>query len=237
MPAWAKRGGRVFAGALSAAAPASRAVARLNTLVSSAPLLDRNTQWVTGGRLLHRDLLYGPRLRAMLTSVRPQDAFAPGDGGVEARFMRLDQRRWLPDDVLAKADRATMQASLELRTPYLSREVAEFAASVPAAVHVRGSGKFLLREVLKSVLPDADHARPKVAFRTPTAEWLRGPLAEAAASQFGASAVYTDGWFAPAEVERLFREHLTGRRDLSSVLWPIFVLGTWLDARRSVEAR
>jgi asparagine synthase (glutamine-hydrolysing) len=141
--------------------------------------------------------------------------------------MRLDQAHWLPGDVLTKADRASMQVSLELRTPYLHRELVEFAATIPPAQH---RGKRLLRRVLKQLLPGAMHSRPKAAFRTPTAEWLRGPLGPALGEQLGGSRLYEDSWFDRAAVRRIVDEHLAGR-DRSKILWPLFVLGTWLDSR------
>jgi asparagine synthase (glutamine-hydrolysing) len=69
-----------------------------------------------------------------------------------------------------KADRASMQVSLELRTPYLERDLAAFACSVPIDVHRRGGGKYLLRETLAQLMPGAVSRRRKVAFRTPTAD-------------------------------------------------------------------
>ena len=147
--------------------------------------------------------------------------------------MRLDQQHWLPGDVLAKADRASMQASLELRTPYLERELVELAATVPPETHLRHGGKLLLRRVLERVLPEAAHGRAKVAFRTPTADWLRGPLAPALDRHLTTSAVYEDGWFDRAAVTRLVDEHQAGQVDRSKVIWPIFVLGAWLDRRSS----
>ena len=67
--------------------------------------------------------------------------------------MSLDQRRYLPDDVLAKADRATMLASLEMRTPYLSRDLAEFSGAIPASVHIGNGGKAILRESNLKITP------------------------------------------------------------------------------------
>lgn len=145
--------------------------------------------------------------------------------------MRLDQQHWLPGDVLAKADRASMQASLELRTPYLQRELVEFAAAIPPSTHVRGGGKILLRRLLERVLPQAAHERRKVAFRTPTAEWLRGPLAPSIEDQLKNGRLYEDGWFDRVETRRIVDEHLTGRADWTKVIWPAFVLGAWLDRR------
>ena len=149
--------------------------------------------------------------------------------GVVGALMRLDQVHWLPDDVLAKADRASMGASLEMRTPFLSLDLARFAASVPPALHVRGGGKFLLREVLERTLPSFGRGRAKVAFRTPVAEWLRGPLAPSLAKQLDENPLYQDGWFRGATVTEWVRRHATGREDLSHALWPVFVLGCWFS--------
>jgi asparagine synthase (glutamine-hydrolysing) len=147
--------------------------------------------------------------------------------------MRLDQMQWLPDDVLLKADRATMQASLEFRTPFLHRELAEFAASVPASLHVREGGKMLLRRVLRERLPEASYGRGKVAFRIPSEKWLRGPLRRDLLQQLDASTLYSEGWLEHGTVAGLISEHLEGR-DRSAILWPIFVLGLWLDSSREL---
>jgi asparagine synthase (glutamine-hydrolysing) len=142
--------------------------------------------------------------------------------------MALDLRRWLPDDVLAKADRAGMLASLEVRTPYLQRELAELAALVPPHLHLAGGGKALLRRLLAEVLPGGP-PRPKTAFRVPAAQWLRGPLAGIVDAQLAAGTAYADGWLSREATERLWREHRTGRRDWTALLWPALAFGLWLD--------
>jgi asparagine synthase (glutamine-hydrolysing) len=144
-------------------------------------------------------------------------------------MMMLDQRHWLPNDVLAKADRASMLASLEIRTPYLRREVAEFAASVPALLHTQGRGKALLRALLENTVPEANHRRSKVAFRAPTAEWLRGCLAPVLDEQLRTGAIFEHGWFSREALGGLTRQHKAGA-DCSHILWPVLTLGLWLDA-------
>jgi asparagine synthase (glutamine-hydrolysing) len=156
----------------------------------------------------------------------------PRNGSVGGAFMRLDQMRWLPDDILVKADRATMRASLEFRAPFLDRRVAEFAAGVPAAVHFRDGGKYLLRRVLERVLPEAAHGRRKFAFRTPTAEWLRGPLRGPFCDQLDGGVLYDEGWLDRRAASAIAAEHFEGSRDWSSLLWPVFALGCWLEGFR-----
>jgi len=201
-------------------------------VISTTSVLERHVDWVTQRRAALRPWLYGRRLQPYAHDrgflALPPGAELPAEGRVEGEFMHLDQLRWLPNDILAKADRATMRASLEFRTPFLHRELAELAASIPARTHVGGGGKRVLRQVLNEVLPDGRHARGKIAFRAPTAEWLRGPLAPVLREQLESSALYRDGWIDRQAVRRTLAEHGQGR-DWTRVLWPVLVLGSWLD--------
>jgi asparagine synthase (glutamine-hydrolysing) len=200
-----------------------------------APLLERHLDWVTGGRRHRRQGLYGPRLAAVGAGRildRLDERAGPGGGPSPGRrLMRLDQVDYLPDDVLVKTDRASMLASLEIRTVYLHRGLAEFAASTDTSLHLGGRGKTLLHAMLP---PGMDTPRRpsrfrKAAFRAPTAEWLRGPLAPALRDQVRSGMLYEQGWFDRAATERLLHEHVAGAEDHSDVLWPLLALGLWSD--------
>jgi asparagine synthase (glutamine-hydrolysing) len=205
-------------------------VARLSGSLSAPTPAAAHVQWVAGTRLDRRAALLGPRLadRRHLHPAAVIGAQAPLAGQTRAGFlMRMDALTWLPDDVLVKADRASMLASLEARSPFLSRDLAEFAASVPAGVHLSGGGKHLVRLALRRALPTMPSKRRKVAFRVPVAEWLRGPLRSHLARQLGESWVYEDGWFDRREAGALVREHLSGEANHATTLWPLFALGCW----------
>jgi asparagine synthase (glutamine-hydrolysing) len=207
-------------------------VTRLRDLFGPGTTFDRNLAWVSSNRAALRSELYGSRLGELAALKPGLDATLGvdfGNGDVVGSLMNLDQAQWLPDDVLAKADRASMSASLELRTPYLSRELVEFAATVPSAIHAAGGGKSLLRAVLKRTLPRFDSDRAKVAFRVPLREWLSGPLAPVLRDQLDQSPLYRQGWFERATVSRWLDDHEQGRADRSQRLWPIFVLGCWVS--------
>jgi len=208
---------------------------RLVTVAAGEDPFAAHVDWVTADRSMQRARIYGPRLRELVGrnghSTRLRSRVADSGDDLAGALMRLDQLVWLTDDVLVKADRASMQTSLELRTPYLSRELAEFASSIPAATHVRGGGKPLLREVLRHELPEAAHRRRKIAFRVPTAQWLRGPLVK----QLEETVLYERGWFDAANVRGLLAEHAAGH-DRSSVLWPLVALSSWMSGAGSVYA-
>jgi asparagine synthase (glutamine-hydrolysing) len=223
--------------------PRGSRAARLANVLDPQPVLGRHIDWVSDGRRYVRERLYGPAFDGHLdrgasiggmreTLVQAGGTARDGDVGVAELFMRLDQNHWLPDDVLAKADRATMLVSLEMRTPYLHREVAELAATVPVETHMRGGGKALVRELLHKVLPGADSKRAKTAFRVPASAWLRGPLAPELHRQLHAGALCEEGWFDRAVLAELIDDHLEGRRDHTSVLWPLLSFGLWLGGLR-----
>jgi asparagine synthase (glutamine-hydrolysing) len=210
---------------------------RLADVATPMPAAERHVDWVTDGRRHARAALYGPALRtagdpdAVMHTARDVVGSLRA-GSLAAGLMALDQRSWLPGDVLAKADRAGMLRSLEIRTPYLHRELAEFAASIPAAVHLRSGGKHLLRDALHELAPGVERRR-KTAFRVPLAAWLRGPLLEAMRAHVESSAIYEEGWFSRAAARDRLDRHVAGQEDASALLWPLFALGSWLDERRA----
>jgi asparagine synthase (glutamine-hydrolysing) len=201
-----------------------------------ADVLDENTtagrhvDWVSEGRRASRTTIYGPALAHLARSERVERLVArslDGSGSVEGRLMRLDQGVWLVDDVLAKADRAGMIASLELRTPFLERTLVEFAASVPTAAHLRNGGKALLRQALRAVAPEI-RPRPKTAFRIPLEACLRGPLAASLEDHLSHGRMLDDGLFDGAAVDGVLDEHRRGR-DRGALLWPLYVFAAWYE--------
>jgi asparagine synthase (glutamine-hydrolysing) len=241
--------------ALAAGSRGEATRARVEGVLNATGPAGRVAAWVAQARLAERDAMLGERLRE-LEGGRPRAADAiggglagpeptaknaipgasaalaaiPGDedapGGWAAAAMWWDVRRWLVDDILAKADRASMLCSLEMRTPYLSRELAELAASLPTAFHLRG--KWLVREALRTVLPELPQ-RPKTAFRVPSAEWLRGPL-RPTAEAVGEGPLITGGWIDGGWYRNRLAAHAAGE-DHSQALWTALTLGLWLEGR------
>jgi asparagine synthase (glutamine-hydrolysing) len=209
--------------------------ARVAARLAPSPLLERNLDWVTGERRRRRQALYGPRLAAV-AGERVLDDLAARAGELDGKetvrwLMHLDQVDYLPDDVLFKTDRAGMLASLEIRTVFLHRELAEFAASVDTSVHLGGGGKALVRAMLpEGIMTSRRFGRyRKTAFRVPAADWLRGPLAGVMERQLERGVIYQEGYFDRQAVGELVREHMSCVRDHSDELWPLLSLGLWAD--------
>jgi asparagine synthase (glutamine-hydrolysing) len=153
------------------------------------------------------------------------------------RATHLDAMTYLPNDILTKVDRASMAVALEVRAPFLAKDVVEFAFSLPDAYRMRGlQGKRLLRDALRSVLPSETLDRPKKGFGMPVAAWLAGPLRPLAREVLSPDALREGGLFRPDAVMRLLDEHDRGDADHRKPLWTLLVFELWRRQRLSVHA-
>jgi asparagine synthase (glutamine-hydrolysing) len=148
-------------------------------------------------------------------------------------MMLLDQRTYLPDDILVKVDRATMAVALESRVPFLDPEVIAFAAGLPAATRIGGGiGKLVLRELLGKYLDRDSFLRPKQGFAIPLAEWLRGPLRDWAESLLSRESLTRGGLLDVEFVRRHWEAHASGARNLHYPLWNFLMLQAWVAEYR-----
>ncbi len=117
---------------------------------------------MSGGLVCDQRLHLDPRLSSL---------------SLELRMMHADAVTYLPDDILAKVDRAGMAVSLESRIPFLDPEVTALAARIsPSLKFVGGCGKAILKQLLYRHVPRELVDRPKAGFSIPVGLWMRGPL-------------------------------------------------------------
>jgi len=154
----------------------------------------------------------------------------PRTAGIAEHMMAVDAVTYLPDDILAKVDRAAMAVSLETRIPFLDRDIVEFAAGLPLSMKIRsGSSKWVVRQVLQRYVPSALVDRPKTGFGLPIENWLRDSLRPWAEDLLHSTAVadHLDA----ALVERTWLEHQRKRRNHAYLLWDVLMFAAWAEAR------
>ena len=217
-------------GPVTGAMPAgARGIDRLRNLMGGAD--DQYVRHMSGGisRTLHEvfeaDFLRGiedpARVAApFLASVRDADPLS--------RRQYLDTHTYLPGDILTKVDRASMMVSLEARAPLLDHVLAEFAATIPVGLRMKGmTTKYILKKVAERLMPAELVHRPKMGFAVPVAFWLKKEwLAQSDELVRGPRAL-ARGTFRPAFLNRIMDEHRAGKRDNSAMIWRLMILELW----------
>ena len=138
-------------------------------------------------------------------------------------------RGYLQEDILVKVDRASMAASLEVRSPFLDPAIVDFALSLPPSQKMPGlRRKAPLRDLMRGRLPDRLIDRPKRGFGVPLAAWFRGPLLPLVNEHLSAERIAAGGLFDARRVRAMVDAHLTGD-DRSNELWAILQFQMWQD--------
>ena len=147
------------------------------------------------------------------------------------RLLYDDLKMYLEGDILYKVDRASMAASLEVRVPFLNRDMVRFAAELPLELKLhRFTTKYLLKRSVQGMLPPDIIRRPKKGFNMPVAQWLCGELRDLVLGMFSEERIKRQGFFNYACVKRLLDEHFAHRRDNRKLLWTLLVFQMWYGA-------
>lgn len=173
-------------------------------------------------------------LKSDLPATRPQELTRPYYDRVKdqddvTKMQYLDINVWMAGDILLKADRMSMANSLELRVPFLDKEVFAVASRIPRRLRVnKENTKYAMRKAAMKHLPQATAQKKKLGFPVPTRVWLREQkyyqiVKEAFTGETAKQFFNTD------VLMRFLDDHYSGKRDNNRKIWTIFVFLIWYD--------
>ena len=150
------------------------------------------------------------------------------------QMLYLDTKIFMASLNLTYNDKMSMACSVEVRVPFLDRELAEFVAwNVPPRMKVKGfispTTKHIFRKAMQGVLPDEVLRQPKAGFAAPTDYWLANDLREMTDDLLSESRLRGRGLFRPESVQKLITEHRSGRQDWSMQIWQFLTLELWMQ--------
>jgi asparagine synthase (glutamine-hydrolysing) len=132
------------------------------------------------------------------------------------------------DDILVKVDRMSMAHSLEVRSPLLDYKLAELAAQMPTRMKIRnGSGKYILRELMRNHLPKSSLRKGKQGFSVPLRDWFRGKLSTMVNDYLLPGGYLPEEIFNATTVHRILMEHQRGVLDHSRKIWLLLAFASW----------
>ena len=147
-----------------------------------------------------------------------------------SQMLFFDTRTWLIDDLLIKADRMSMAASLELRVPFLDYRLVEFAASLPSKYKInKNNGKYLLKKMMKNILPESIIYRKKMGFPTPLKIMFQDELSDYSFDLLTGTSVLIHHYFKNNSIERILNDHVKKKKDNHRIIWQLVVLEMWLQ--------
>jgi asparagine synthase (glutamine-hydrolysing) len=143
------------------------------------------------------------------------------------KIQYVDIKTYLPDDILAKVDRASMAVSLEVRAPLLDHQLMELIATIPSELKLRGrTGKYIFKKAMSPTLTDETLYRSKQGFAVPLARWFRKDLKEMA---YEAIVTAKDGILDQNYLKKIWEQHQKGYYDRSAHLWSVLMFRKWKE--------
>ncbi|MEI7025445.1 asparagine synthase (glutamine-hydrolyzing) [Paenibacillus sp. y28] len=142
------------------------------------------------------------------------------------RMQYIDMNLWLPGDILMKADKMTMAHSLELRVPFLDKELFELARRIPMQQRIaENTTKYVFRKAMEGIVPEFILHRPKLGFPVPVREWMKGRRGSDMLEQIQAAGI--GDYIQLSAVEEMLTKHRNGQGDYSRRLWVLYIFALW----------
>lgn len=144
------------------------------------------------------------------------------------RMLYVDFKTFMPALNLDTTDRTSMAANLEVRVPYLNKEMLDLASRIPSRLKIKGlKRKFILKKAVESILPKEVIYRKKAGFGAPIRSWLRGPLKPMVNDFLSKENVDRRGLFNHNSIRKIVNDYESGKEDLSLHIFLLVTLELW----------
>jgi asparagine synthase (glutamine-hydrolysing) len=193
----------------------------------------RYVSWVSLFNAGLRQRLYTPAFRNEVYHSAPEQFVAravarSSPRAIGTRAMLADLQTYLPCDLLAKVDIASMAHALECRSPFMDHHVVELAASIPFKYHLsRDTAKPMLTAACGDLIPRTIARRPKMGFSIPLDHWLRSQLRPLVYELLLSDVFKARGYFDNRQINGLVTSHISGQNDYSHHIWALMCLEQW----------
>lgn len=155
------------------------------------------------------------------------DQFPASINSVQALFL-TDVQTVLKDTYFEKVDKSTMANSMEVRVPFIDKDLAEFALSLPASIKTKnGVQKYLLKKAMEGIVPDSILYGKKRGFGVPYAHWLKTSLSDYFKQQI--STIKVENYLNKKEILKLFELHQRGDGNYGFLLWKALIFAVWIN--------
>ena len=208
-------------------------VRRLKRFIEKAdmPAGRREWRWIFSNDI--KEEIYSDSFREKVKendslNLREKEFLRITNADITTKLLNLDVKIYLPEDLLVKADRASMANSLEVRSPFLDHRLMEFSASIPSNLKFREfTTKYVLKKAFSKILPKEIVYRHKQGFGVPLGSWFRGELKDLAYQVLLDERAVSRGYFKKDRIKALLDEHCSGRFDHGHKIWSLLNLELW----------
>ena len=141
--------------------------------------------------------------------------------------MYIDMNFWLPNDILLKADKMSMANSLELRVPFLYKEVFEYARKIPTKYLIKGKlTKYIFRDLANKNIPNDWAKRRKLGFPVPFSIWIReDKYYNMVKSMFNEN--FVSKFFDKEVINKLLEDHYNNKMNNGRKIYNIYIFLIW----------
>ena len=147
------------------------------------------------------------------------------------RLLYVDFKTFMPALNLDTTDRTSMAANLEVRVPFLNKELVDLSARIPSSLKIKGlKRKYILKKAVESLLPKEVIWRKKAGFSAPVRSWLRGALRPMVEDLLSEKRIKERGIYDPKEVRRIIDANASGREDLNLQVFQLLTFELWMQA-------